>query len=315
MIGRHIILSIVVATLAAAQPVSAQPPASRFFFSGDGIIRLASEKNENTFSGRYRDADGDYRRAALESIAAVLDAPFDPSRQVISLRLIEYLDYLEDRLNPGARLTITSGYRAPQYNASLRARGALAAKASLHQYGMAVDLVMEGVSAKRLWETVREIGFGGAGYYHGRSVHVDVGPARFWDETTSGVGTGISDDNKLIGIVTDFDVYRPGQAVVLTFIRMTAFPIGVREQFHLIPDRPSADDGDDGLPFDLPCPVPVANRCAQFADIDQMAGLRWQLPATTSPGRYRIRAAFCDPRWNQMPASVRTPVFEIRHPR
>ena len=46
------------------------------------------------------------------------------------------------------------------------------------------------------------------GYYHGDVVHIDVGPARFWDETTSGVGTGISDGNKLIGIITDYDVYR-----------------------------------------------------------------------------------------------------------
>ncbi|CAB5080061.1 hypothetical protein D3OALGA1CA_112 [Olavius algarvensis associated proteobacterium Delta 3] len=75
------------------------------------------------------------------------------------------------------------------------------------------------------------IGFGGAGYYHENVVHVDVGPARSWDEKTSGVGTGISDDNKLIGIVTDYDVYRPGEKLLWRFIRMTAFPIQVNTEF------------------------------------------------------------------------------------
>ena len=79
----------------------------------------------------------------------------------------------------------------------------------------------------------QDAGFGGAGYYHGDTVHIDVGPARSWDETTSGVGTGISDDNKLIGLVSDYDLYRPGEMVTLRFIRMTAFPIGVASEFAL----------------------------------------------------------------------------------
>ena len=113
-------------------------------------------------------------------------------------------------------------------------QGKLAAKASLHQYGMAADLKMEGVPARRVWEYVKALGFGGTGYYHGQTVHIDVGPARSWDEKTSGVGTGISEDNKLIGIVTDFDRYRAGETITLRFTRMTAFPIGVAPQFDLV---------------------------------------------------------------------------------
>ena len=309
---RWTICAMVSWCVTAAAVFATETPTKRFFYSGDGIVHLASEKNSNTFSGRYRNTDGSYRREALGAISAVFDGPRDPSRQVVSLRLIEYLDYLEDRLNPGAQVTLTSGYRAPKYNTNLRKRGALAAKASLHQYGMAADLIMEGVAAKRLWETVREVGFGGAGYYHGRTVHIDVGPARFWDEKTSGVGTGISDDNKLIGMVTDFDVYLPGEPISLRFIRMTAFPIGVSPEFRLVPDGREDGDPADGAVFRMAFAQPVADGCTQFNDIDQMSELHWQLPATTPSGRYRIRAVFCGNRWEAMPSAVLTPPFEVR---
>ncbi|GAB6907103.1 hypothetical protein JCM12296A_29390 [Desulfosarcina cetonica] len=306
---------LVVLVMGAPDALSAADLDSvRFFHSGNGVINLISEKNGKTFSGRYRDAGGHYRDDALGAIAAVFDAPYDPARPLLSLRLIEFLDFLEDRLKPEARLRIMSGYRAPTYNANLRKRGALAAKASLHQYGMAADIVMTGVSSKTVWETVRELGFGGAGYYHGRMVHVDVGPARFWDEKTSGVGTGASDDNKLIGVVTDYDVYAPGDRVNLSFIRMTAFPIGVYRDFRLLaarqPDNPGAGieislDGEE---------TPHGTRCDRFGNIDQMRALAVFLPTDLPAGRYRIEARFCDNPWEKMPAAAMTPEFEVRRP-
>ncbi|MBR9984864.1 MAG: hypothetical protein KFF68_03030 [Desulfosarcina sp.] len=109
---------------------------------------------------------------------------------------------------------------------------------------MAADFILEGVSSKRVWEYVRSIGFGGTGYYHGKTGHVDVVSARFWDEKSSGVGTGLSDDNKLIGMVTDYDVYGPGELVRLSFIRMTAFPIMVQSDCKRVPkENPENSDG------------------------------------------------------------------------
>ena len=52
--------------------------------------------------------------------------------------------------------------------------------------------------------------------------------------------------------------------------------------------------------------------CRHLADIDQMAGIGWQLPAGLSPGRYRIRAEFCSNPWRQMPLEISTPPFECR---
>jgi uncharacterized protein YcbK (DUF882 family) len=290
---------------AGAQPDA--PDVARFFFSGDGRISLVSQKNGAAFEGRYRTGRGRYDSAALAAIDRVFDAP-TPS--VISLRLVAFIDFLQDRLNPDACITITSGYRPPAYNRKLRNQGGMVAKASLHQYGMAADLKMEGVPARRIWTTVKALGFGGAGYYHGDIVHIDVGPHRTWDEKTSGVDTGISDDNKLIGIVTDYDVYRPGDALSLRFIRMTAFPIAVAAGFVLEPRdsphtarifEPGFFDGAKG-----PCP--------QFNDIEQMADIHWRFPTGLPPGRYTIRARFCQNPWKDMPADVSTPVFEIRNP-
>lgn len=283
----------------------------RYFFSGDGDITIYSEKNDKSFSGVYRNGPGNYDEKALREICRVFGAPHEPSRMGLSLRLIEFIDYLEDHLNSGGKITIISGYRKPEYNATLRAKGNLAAKASLHQYGMAADLKIQGVKAETLWHYVRGLKFGGTGYYHGDVVHIDVGPARFWDETTSGVGTGISDGNKLIGIVTDYDVYRPGMTVTFRFIRMTVFPIRVTSEFSLI-HQDGRDETEKHRNF-----IPVFNishkdRCIGFKNIDEMNTLKYKLPMDLKPGRYKIQARFCDEAWPDMPSRIQTPEFKIK---
>jgi hypothetical protein len=247
---------------------------------------------------------------ALEEICRVFDAPYDPEHPRLSLRLLEYLDYLEDRHRSGARILLISGYRSPEYNTKVRKGGGLAAKASLHQYGMAADFKIEGVPSRDIWETVKGLHFGGTGYYHGEMVHVDVGPARYWDEKTSGVGTGISDDNKLVEMVTNYDVYLPGEEIFMQFIRMTAFPIGVSPVFGLVNESASGRD----IAFEPVFTVPAEGRCPRFADIDQMNNIRWRLPEDVPPGRYTIRARFCNNQWVDMPSESRTPVFEVAKP-
>jgi len=287
--------------------------ASRFLFSGNGHIHLVGEKNGEDFSGRYRTSEGVYDDSAMTAICRVFSAPCDGPDSAVSLRLVEYLDYLQDRLNPEGRITIVSGYRSPVYNTRIRQQGALAAKASLHQYGMAADLVLEGVPPKTLWETVQELSFGGAGYYHGKTVHVDTGPARSWDETSSGVGTGLADDNKLIGLVTDFDIYRPGDAVTLRFIRMTAFPIALHRGFLLQKKNPEGDmeTVNSFIPSFL---VPADGGCPSFSGIEEMASIRYHLPENLDPGSYAVSARFCPNPWTEMPEEVSTPEFVVAGP-
>jgi uncharacterized protein YcbK (DUF882 family) len=304
---------LVILTCLPETSAQAAERGQRFHHAGDGRLRLVSEKNGRTFEGAFWRAGSGYDAAALEAIHAVFGAPYDPDAPKVSLRLVAFLDFLEDRLRPGARISLLSGYRSPAYNTKVRARGGLAAKASLHQYGMAADVVMEGVASETIWRFVQKLGFGGAGYYHGRSVHVDVGPPRSWDETTSGVGTGMSDDNKLIGIVTDFDVYRPGDPLILRFIRMTAFPVGVVPVFFLEGQDPDGHPGQ-ALAFEPTFAVEARGGCPQFGNIDQMAGIRWVLPATLPPGRYAARARFCGPLPEKMPPEAATVAFDVVTP-
>jgi uncharacterized protein YcbK (DUF882 family) len=306
-LGQLAALLIVIAATFSVQPAAA---GARFFFAGDGAINLATDKSSQVFSGRYRRRDGQYDSAALMAICRVFGAPYERQHLHLSLRLVEFLDYLQDHFRPGARITITSGYRNPTYNRALRRHGALAAKASLHQYGMAADLRMEGIAPQRIWEYIQTLGFGGTGYYHGDSVHVDVGPARFWDEKTSGVGTGISDDNKLIGLVTDYDIYAPGDDLHLRFIRMTAFPIGIKQTFVLL--RRTSDAGfQPVVSFSPAFKTPHPGPCPHFGDIDQMADIGWTLPQDLPPGDYQVQAGFCDNVWKEMPVQVVTPEFRV----
>lgn len=303
-------LVAVALTLAAMASYAGASEFPRFAYSGDGRLHLVNAKNGASFEGVYRSAEGRYDPAALKAIQRVFDAPPEEPLAAIALRLIEFLDFLEVQLNPGARIEIASGWRSPVYNERLRAAGRLAASASMHQYGMAADIHIEGVDARRVWHFVRDLGFGGTGYYQGRLVHVDVGPARSWDQTSSGVGTGISADNKLIGLVTDYDRYRPGEAMSLRFIRMTRFPVSVQTQWTL------EEYDDDGPPvretdFKPAFGVDADGPCLALADFGQMLRIAWSLPADLAPGRYAVRAGFCEKEGEAMPDAVITPVFEV----
>jgi uncharacterized protein YcbK (DUF882 family) len=313
MKSKHIIYACIAGALMLAAPAAVSADTfqgNRFFHDGDGTIHLKSRKNGSVFDGRYRRGPGDYDPKALAAIGRVFDVPQNTGPSAIALRLIAFLDFLQDHYATGAVITITSGYRSPSYNTNLRRKGALAAKASLHQYGMAADIVIHGVPSRRVWEFVKSLGFGGTGYYQGESVHVDVGPARSWDQRTSGVGTGISDDNKLIGVVTDFDRYATGEKMALRFIRMTAFPIGVSPQFALVSQEEPAQDRHVAV-FQPDFSVAANGPCPQFADIDQMAGITWRLPADLPTGRYAVRVDFCDRSWTAMPAEIVTPAFDV----
>ena len=283
---------------------------SRYFYKGDGKLNLVNAKNKISFNGRYRVGKGMYDEKALKAIHRIFGAENDKPLSTISLRLIEFLDFIEDRLHPGAQINIASGWRSPKYNTNLRKKGKLAATASLHQYGMAADIKMDGTSSRHIWNYVKKLGFGGTGYYHGELVHIDVGPARSWDEKTSGVGTDISIHNKLIELVTDYDIYLPGEMIKLRFIRMTSFPIGVIHEFVL--EGVEKDDRSKKITrFKPSFASPAGSDCPQFSDISQMMGIHWKLPSDISPGRYKIRASFCQRLWEDMPSEISTSEFAV----
>lgn len=306
-----LIIVLIIAYLHAAE--IAVLPGTRYFYSGDGKINLLNIKNGTSFKGKYRERDGTYKKVALKDIHRVFGAEYGDPISEISPRLIEFLDFLVDQFRPEAEVSIISGWRSPEYNTNLRKKGRLAAKASLHQYGMAADIKIDGVLSERVWNYVKELGFGGAGYYHTDIVHVDVGPARSWDEKTSGVGTDISEDNKLIRLVTDRDIYFPGEKVTLRFIRMTAFPIGVSSEFIL---ESVEKDGKFAkiAAFKPTFRIETNGDCLQLHDIGQMMGINLVLPGDLPAGHYQVRASFCNIQWERMPQEITTPEFEIFKP-
>jgi len=77
----------------------------------------------------------------------------------------------------GGPLSLTSGYRSPEYNQ--RVGGA---KQSQHMHGNAYDVSTQGMTRDQQLELIRMAqasGFGGVGVYDG-SLHFDVGPQRAW---------------------------------------------------------------------------------------------------------------------------------------
>jgi len=68
----------------------------------------------------------------------------------------------------------------------------------MHIEGMAADIRMRKVLSAEWFQTLKAMACCGVGYYHDNSLHVDTGPVRYWDETTSKVYTNISEHNKQI---------------------------------------------------------------------------------------------------------------------
>jgi uncharacterized protein YcbK (DUF882 family) len=215
--------ALVVAVAAARTP--AEPP--RFFFEGSGRLVLRHGHFDTTLNVRYRHADGTYDPDALAQIRHFFRSREDGREASISLRLIELLAYIQDHYHP-RQMILLSGFRSPQFNADLRNAGGQVAQASLHTEGLAADIAFTGIDLRRLWQQLRGLHAGGAGYYRsGKFIHVDTGPPRFWEETTSRVSENLAADNARIFLRTDYDRYGHMAGAILSLHSITAFPVRI----------------------------------------------------------------------------------------
>ena len=100
------------------------------------------------------------------------------------LPLCKILEKIRDRV--GYPITITSGYRTPEYNAELRKRGLKAAGNSYHLRGMAADFKCRSIKIEDLYEIIESMIYkekihnGGLCLYNGH-IHYDTGTARRWN--------------------------------------------------------------------------------------------------------------------------------------
>jgi uncharacterized protein YcbK (DUF882 family) len=297
----HVLAAVAVLSVCSLATMAAAP-AGRFFIEGDGALRIVNGRTGAGGLITYRTPGGDYPEAARARLDQVFGVPAG-APEGMSLRLIALLDYLQDRLK-GGTIRIISGYRSPTYNEGLRSQGRLAARTSMHIEGMAADIEMQGVSGRRLWMFVRSLNCCGAGYYHTSSIHVDVGPRRFWDETTTGVDQDLGARNKLVLLRTDWDVYRPGQTVRMSLGRITDFPLSVRRGGQLIHAgravttlRLAQGQGDC-----LVIPTRAAAR-----------SLTWTIPQQIAiQASARIRLSFCHRPFPEMPEAIDSNPIAIR---
>ncbi len=291
-----------VALLLLSSLTAIAAPAGRFFIEGDGKVHLVNKRTRVGGPITYRTPGGDYPESAQRRIDEIFGVPPNAS-EGIAIRLTALLDYLQDHLK-GGTIKIVSGYRSPTYNEGLRKEGRLAVRTSMHIEGMAADIEMEGVEGKRLWEFVRGLNCCGAGYYHSTMIHVDVGPRRFWDETTTRVEQDLGARNKLVLLRTEWDLYRPGEEVRMTLGRITDYPFGVRRDGQLI------HAGQKVISVRL---ENSQSDCLLIRDRSATRALAWKIPKGIAPKeRARIRISFCQRSFPEMPQGIDSNPISIR---
>lgn len=99
---------------------------------------------------------------------------------LIDSRLVELLQKIRDKF--GVAVIINSAYRTPSHNAKVGG-----AKNSYHVQGMAADIVIKGISPKRVAQYAEAIGAGGVGWYEAQGfTHVDTRSTKYFWKDKSG---------------------------------------------------------------------------------------------------------------------------------
>jgi hypothetical protein len=169
--------------------------------------------------------------------------------------------------------------------------------------GMAADIRMRKVLSAEWFQTIKALNCCGVGYYHDNSLHVDTGPVRYWDETTSKVRTNISEHNKQVMVRTDQDIYLPGESVELKLARITDYPLGVTPRFAVVRDgqtlKEFAFDGENG-------------ECLSVKDPEQRI-VKWTIPVDFHlEGKVQARIRFCERPFSEMPEQIESNLVLIQ---
>jgi uncharacterized protein YcbK (DUF882 family) len=124
---------------------------------------------------------GRYIAGALDEISYFLRDYHNDAVHSVDTAILDQLYDVKLMLGVNKPFHIVSGYRSPGTNASLRSHHRGVAKHSLHMEGRAVDIRMEGVSAKVIRTAALSLNRGGVGYYPSSNfVHLDTGELRTW---------------------------------------------------------------------------------------------------------------------------------------
>jgi uncharacterized protein YcbK (DUF882 family) len=126
-------------------------------------------------------ANGHYQTGSLHQLNRILRDHYSGDVHTMDPQVIDLLCALQHRLGTHKPFEIISGYRSPQTNAMLAAETDGVAQNSLHMFGKAIDIRMEGISTRTLGRAAKSLKLGGVGQYPSSNfVHVDVGHVRYW---------------------------------------------------------------------------------------------------------------------------------------
>ncbi|MGA3085183.1 MAG: DUF882 domain-containing protein [Thermodesulfobacteriota bacterium] len=284
----------------------AQSKSSPFFLMGDGRIHIQNVQTKQEANVVLILPDGSLDESAWEKIDSVFGFTGQRKGEHISPRLIFMLDYFSDQVAPGRTIFLTSGYRSPEYNAGLKKQGKIVAKTSTHMDGLALDFFIEGVNGKELWNTIRKKNCCGVGHYGGKEIHLDASRPRFWEAATSKVDTNESDYNRRMFLSTDFDRYRPGQALRLSLSSVSDFGFGIRKKAALITGR---EESKSLAEIDILTQDP--GDCLPINDRQTSHFINLTLPQNIKEGRYRLQLDFCHRPFEQMPLTILSNEIEI----
>ena len=281
-----------------AVPGNSRAEAGPYFLMGDGTLTLQGQ------TIAFRKADGSYDQVGLKQINLIFKADWARPEERMDLRFIEVLDYVQDQLR-GGNYQLKSGYRNPRLNQSLRKQGKLAAQSSMHIEAAAGDLILSGVNSQDVFNFVKGLDCCGIGFYHGRHFHLDTGPSRYWDETSSKTEDTTPQENEKIVLQSERDRYQAGETMGLKFLRVTNYPIGVDPKLEIV----EADGDATGKSMSLENSV----ECRILSERAQARTLSGTLPPGLKPGRYAFKVRFCN-RYDyaKMPESILSRPFEIK---
>jgi uncharacterized protein YcbK (DUF882 family) len=149
-------------------------------FTAHKTLALAHHHTGETVNLTYYE-HGRYIYGALDEISHFLRDYHNDAVHSVDAALLDQLYDLKLLLGVNKPFQIISGYRSPETNASLRSHSRGVARKSLHMEGRAVDIRIEGVSAKSIRNTALSLYRGGVGYYpNSNFVHLDTGDIRTW---------------------------------------------------------------------------------------------------------------------------------------
>lgn len=149
---------------------------------------------------------GRYDEAALKKLNWFLRDWRRDEPTTMDPHLFDLLWEIHREVNATGPITIISGYRSPQTNSMLRARGRGVARYSQHMVGKAIDFYIPGMDLSSLRVMALRLQRGGVGFYPSSGspfIHVDTGGVRHWPRMTRDQLAKVFPDGKTVHIPSD----------------------------------------------------------------------------------------------------------------